>query len=91
MTTINRTKIDSFMRSLRGRAAGVTFIKKDGTIRTMNARLGVVKYLKGGRKTVGTFKDSYLTVWSFNDQAYRTVNLASVFKVNADGQTFYIS
>ena len=87
---INRTKIESFMRSLRGRAAGVTFIKKDGTVRTMNARLGVVKYLKGGRKTVGKFGDPYLTVWSFNDQAYRTVNLLSVYKVNANGETYYI-
>ena len=90
MKRINRTKVTDFMRGLKGRAAGVCFIKKDGSFRTMNARLGVTAGLKGGRKTVGLIHDPYLTVWSFNDQGYRTINLETLRFIQADGEKYVV-
>ena len=41
-------ELASIVASSNGRFVSVTFIKKDGTERTMLCRLGVTKYLKGG-------------------------------------------
>ncbi len=88
--TVNRYKVETMLRGLKGRFFGVTFIKKNGQSRTMNARLGVTKFVSGGRKTVGLNYQPYLTVWSRNDAGYRSVNLATIRMITADGQVYFV-
>jgi hypothetical protein len=61
----------------------VVFRKKDGTLRTMNARLGVKKHLKGGKKLYD--KANLVTVYDITKKGYRTVNLDSVQEIKASG------
>ena len=89
MKRINRFKVSEFLRSLRGRAAGVYWVKKDGSLRVSNCRLGVNR-TKGGTKTVGLDHDKYLTYWDFNRQNYRVIDLSSVIKIRANGEMHYI-
>lgn len=56
----------------------VTFTKKDGTIRNLNGRIGVIKHLKGGDKTV---PESYVVVYDLVKKAYRCFNPETVIKV----------
>lgn len=62
----------------------VTFVKKDGTVRTLNCRTGVKKYILG----TGTprFEVGNVTVWSPRD-GYRTIRLSSVKRITAAGNT----
>ncbi len=63
-----------------GKVFTVTFVKKDGTVRTLNGRLGVTKHLKGGENTVA-HKQEYLTVYDMQKGDYRNVNLDTVMSL----------
>ena len=52
--------IESVLKATQGKFFTVVFVKKDGTTRVMNARLGVSKHLKGGQSTLDPAQ--YLTV-----------------------------
>lgn len=54
-----------------GKIVTVTFIKKDGSIRVMNCRLGVTKYLKGGTSTLDPEK--FITVYDLQSKGYRAI------------------
>lgn len=59
-----------------GKFFTVTFIKKDGSKRVMNARLGVEKYLKGG--TCKLSREDYIIVFDMQSKGYRAVNKQSI-------------
>lgn len=68
----------------------VSFLKKDGTPRTINGRLHVKRYLKGGDNP-NTRKDEFIIIYSMKDKGYRTVNLDSVFRIAASGKEYLIA
>ena len=57
----------------------VTFLKKDGTIRKMNCRMGVKKHLKGGESTLDASK--YVTVFDMTKGEYRAINRETIIEV----------
>ena len=57
------------------------FTKKDGSERKMLCKLGVTKHLKGGVKKYDTEALNYLTVYSLDKQAYRTLNLNTLKQI----------
>lgn len=61
----------------------ITFIKKDGSLRTINGRLNVTKHLKGGKATLDTNK--FLIVYSIADAGYRAIDKASIISIKQDG------
>lgn len=67
----------------------VSFLKKDGTKRTINGRLHVKRYLKGGDNP-NTRNDAFLIIYSMKDKGYRTINLDSVFRIAASGKEYLI-
>lgn len=67
----------------------VSFVKKDGTKRTINGRLHVKRYLKGGDNP-NTRNDAFLIIYSMKDKGYRTINLDSVFRIAASGKEYLI-
>ena len=60
-----------------GKIFTATFVKKDGTTRDMNCRLGVTSPLKGGESTTA-HKDNLLTVYDMQSSGYRCINLDTV-------------
>lgn len=62
-----------------GKIFTVKFLKKDGSERVMNCRLGVVKHLKGGEKTL---TPNYICVYDMQAQGYRSINPDTVISVN---------
>jgi hypothetical protein len=62
----------------KGKFFTVKFIKKDGSERIMNARLGVKKYLKGGTLRYDPAVFNYITVWDRGSKEYRTVNANTI-------------
>ena len=61
----------------------ISFMKKDGSVRTINGRLGVKKYLKGGKSTLNA--NNFLTVYSMLDKAYRAINKSSIISIKQNG------
>jgi len=64
-----------------GRFFHVTFVKKDGTVRQMNGRLGVTKYIKGGTGTTINRPDNIVTVYDMQAKGYRAFDLDRVYSV----------
>lgn len=69
-----------------GRIFSCTFRKKDGTLREMRARLGVEKYLQGGKLSYDVTKTPNVIVFDLDKMDYRTINTDAVqsFKCGAD-------
>lgn len=72
------TKVERILNS-NGRIFTVTFLKKDGTVRVLNGRLGVEKHLKGGQCTLD--KDKFIIVYDLKAEGYRAVDKEAIIDV----------
>ena len=88
---INSKDVVKIINSSKGRFFSAIFIKKDGTLRTMNCRLGVKKYLKGGDLTYNPSERGYLIVLDVDKQAYRTINLETISNISMKGIEYYVT
>lgn len=87
---VSKVKVEGLLRQQnKGQFFGLRFIKKDGSLRVMNARLGI-KPVRNGRKTVGTADQPYLVVFSTNDLGYRAVNLETLLTITMGGTLYYV-
>ena len=73
-----------------GKLFSVTFTKKDGTIRTMVARLGVTSQLRGKGMLYDPETRNNVVVFSMKDRAYRTINVDRLIRVKAFGEVIEI-
>jgi hypothetical protein len=69
----------------------VQFIKKDGTVRDMVARLHVKKGVKGVGLAFNPFEKGLLPVFDMQKQAFRMINLKTIKRVKSDGQEVVLS
>ena len=88
---MHRTKLLEFLRSLQGSIFNITWIKKNGDIRTANARMHVRKHTKGTGKSIAKPDNSYITIWLMGKNGgYRTLNLDTVLQVRGYGRIYNI-
>ena len=78
-------QIADFIAQSKGKFITINFIKKDGTVRKLNGRIGVTKHLKGGVSTVNT--DKYLVLFDMHTAGYRSVNKDTIVSVTCEGLT----
>lgn len=64
----------------------VDFVKKDGSLRKMIARLGVKKHLHGGTLKYNAEEKSLLPVFDMEKQAYRMVNISTIQEIRFNGE-----
>ena len=83
---MNSNELASIVAASNGRFVSVTFIKKDGTERSMLCRLGVTKYLKGGTSKLDA--DKYLTVFDVKKEEYRAINKETILSVKLAGNIY---
>ena len=76
-------KLDHVLLASDGRFVRVTFIKKDGSTRVLNGRLGVKKHLAGGVSTLDAEK--FVTIYDVQNKGYRAVNRETIQEVAIDG------
>ena len=66
------------IKKTNGRIFSVTFVKKDGSVRKMTARLGVKKDLKGVGLKFNPSERSLVVVFDMHKRAYRMINLQTI-------------
>lgn len=71
-------KVERILNS-NGKIFTVTFVKKDGTIRVLNGRLGVTKDLRGGECTLD--KDKFIIVYDLKSEGYRAIDKDAILDV----------
>ena len=78
-TLTNDEKSQYIQEKVQGKIFSVSFIKKDGTERTMVCRLGVQKHLTGGKNV--NDPSQHLTVFDMHKKAYRNVALRTIYRL----------
>ena len=74
---VSRYKVDEVIKSTHGKIFSCEFVKKDGSLRKMVARLGVAKNLKGGKNGAGV-NNALITVYDMAVGGYRMINLETL-------------
>jgi hypothetical protein len=75
----NENELVTKILASNGKIFNVLFTKKDGSVRSMNARLGVTKHLKGGVSTLNA--NQYITVYDMQNKGYRAINKETIISV----------
>ena len=87
----NRPSSDELVKmikSTKGKWFGCTFIKKDGSKRVMNGRIGCHKGVKGiGHKFQ---KDNLVTVFDAQAKEYRMINVDTMLTFNCGNFTWKV-
>jgi len=78
-----------FREILGNKIATVSFIKKDGTLRTLTGRLDVVSHLHGGQDSTEHMPE-YVNVFEMSKQQYRKVNMNTVQSIRANGKEYLV-
>lgn len=79
--TITKEEAKRLIKATNGKFFTVTFIKKDGSVRVMNARLGVEVYLKGGQLAYDAESKGLIPVYDMKAEkgkGYRMVNVNTI-------------
>ena len=82
----NRPSSDEMVKmikSTKGKWFSCTFIKKDGSIRNMNCRVGVHKGIKGVGRKFST--PNLVTVFDAKAKEYRMINVDTMLTFNCGG------
>ena len=86
---ISKEQAKDIIYNHKGKIFGATFVKKDGSIRNMNCRTGVAKYLKGGMKLYSY--GNLICVYDLNKKGYRTININTLKSLRIKGNKYNIS
>lgn len=86
---VTREKLLASIKATNGAFFGVEFVKKDGSVRKMVARVGVTSHLRGGKSTTKNHPH-LVTVFDTKIKQYRAVNLDTITKLSMFGQKFDI-
>lgn len=70
----------------KGKFFTVTFVKKDGNIRTMNCRTNVQKYTNGKGLKFDPIKKDLLPVYDLQSKGYRFINILTIIDLNILGE-----
>lgn len=81
-------KVDKLKSIVGDKIFYCEFIKKDGTIRKMKARLGVTKHLSGGQLKYDAASQGNLIVFDMEKREYRTIKTDNIVRMKARGFTY---
>ena len=84
MKTIKETLAE--IQTANNTIFSLEFIKKDGTVRTMVARLHVKKGVKGTGMAYNPIEKGLLPVWDMQKNGFRMINLKTVTKLQIKGE-----
>lgn len=81
MSTISL--LSSVLENTGGKFFSVEFVKKDGSVRKINGRMGVTKHLKGGACTLD--REKFLIVFDMQSGGYRAINRETILTITCEG------
>lgn len=81
------TMMNNWLSSAKdsGRFFSVLFIKADGSLRSMNCRGGVRKFLKNADATPRTTPEGVFVVFDVKAMEYRSIPMDRILTIRADG------
>lgn len=89
MKNFPKEQLPELIMDNKNRIFSIKFIKKDGSKRTMNCRVGVKKYLHGGCSTTKHIS-KYVDVYDLKAKGYRKINLDTTYEVLANNTKYLV-
>ncbi len=83
---MKKETILNMIKRNKGKFFTVTFVKKDGNIRTINCRTNVQKYTNGKGLKFDPIKKNLLPVYDVQLNEYRFVNILTIIDLNILGE-----
>ena len=91
LQNISKLEAAQKIRDTKGRMFTVTFIKKsNGEKRTMNARLGVQAYLRGGVLPYDPNTKGLIPVYDIQTKDYRMINIQGIVNLKTGGVEYNV-
>lgn len=90
MNMINKLEAYAKMRTSSGKVFTATFIKKDGTVRNLNGRIGVKKGVTGKGMRYKPLQKLLLPVYDMQKKAFRMINLDTMEHLKINGQEYMV-
>ena len=91
MKLINQLQALDKIKATNGKVFSVIFLKKDGTNRHMNCRLGVTKYVNGKGLKYDPKDYNLITVFDMTAKGYRMINLETIKTLQIKGEIFTVA
>ena len=91
MKTITRETAKEMIFNTNGRIFSVTFVKKDGSIRDMNARRNVKKGVKGVGLGYNPDKFNLIPVFDMLNDGFRMINASTISRVKIEGTEYEVN
>ena len=89
--SVSRDELIQKIKDTKGAFFTVTFVKRtEGTTRTMNARFGVKKYLKGGELPYDPIAKGLLPVFDMQKNAYRMINTDTLIGAKIGNEQYIV-
>jgi hypothetical protein len=88
--TINRLEAYLKIRETNGAIFTARFIKKDGTRRSINCRLGVYTKITGKGMSYNPLQRLLLPVWDMQASGYRNINLNTMYSLIINGTQYSV-
>jgi len=73
------------VNSSEGKIFSVEFVKKNGELRKMNARISVKKGVNGKGLKYNPFERGYLVVYDMGSDGFRTINIDTIKDISLVG------
>lgn len=89
MKQLSRFKALKVIHDTNGKIFSARFIKKDGSTRSIVARIGVSKNLQGGQNGASA-KNNLVTVYDMAKGGYRIINLKTLLTLKASGEIYEV-
>lgn len=91
MKLINSSEALTRIKATNGKVFSVIFLKKDGTNRHMNCRLGVTKHVNGKGLKYDPKDYNLITVFDMTAKGYRMINLETIKTLQIKGEIFTVA
>jgi len=91
MKNVNIVNLRELLLASGGTFIGVTFTKKNGSVRTLNGRLFVSKGVKGTGKVKLGLDSPMLRIYDVKADGFRTVNLSTTKSLRMFGVEYLVT
>lgn len=88
--TITRASAVEVINRTRGKFFTVKFMKKDGSVRVMNARVGIKKGVNGKGLSYNPAPRGLKPIYDVKEMGWRMINLDTIFELKCSGNVYLV-
>lgn len=90
MKLINPQEAYDLIQEHKGKMFSATFVKNNGTLREINCRTGVKRYLQGGSLAYNPADRLNVPVYDLSKNDYRTIKCSQLIYLSIGGEDYQV-